>query len=195
MQIMIDNALFDYNTGCKVLKAKHRECPFPELADFWDEIIPMDFQQVAAIENLESRRVALLYLGIESIVEQAGCKMLASETVKKTTKWVSEDGSIIDHDFEDTYELWTVKRGDLLPRDSWQDSQHEHFIRMKDTSTDRQYLVWVDYNSVAGVNSKRIAADAYYTEECGPIACIAWTIQTTVAKGNIKSIIRQGCDF
>lgn len=193
MHVVIDNVTFDFNTGCKVLKSKHRECPFPEIVDFWDDITPLDFKQVAAIENLEARRVALLYLGIESILEQANATLVKSETLNKTTTWVSDDGSLVEHKFDDTYELWAVDRAELLGQEppSWQSTRDmAHFIRMKDTSTDRQYLIWVDMNSVASTNAR--SWGDVIDNSISPIAAIAWTIQTTVPSGQIKRIIRQG---
>jgi hypothetical protein len=196
MQIVIDNATFDFNTGCKVLKSKHRECPFPELNEFWDDIVPLEFKEVAAIENLESRRVALLYLDIQSVLEQADAKLVKSETLQKTTTWVADDGSLIEHKFDDTYELWQVSRETLTgQRSRWGGGpEMEHFIRMKDTSTDRKYLIWVNLQGVINTNMilHDVRQDNEISYDVSPIAAIAWTIQTTVPAGCIKRIIRQG---
>lgn len=195
MQIMIDNALFDYNTGCRVLKSKHRDCPFDELKEFWDSIEPLEFKEVAALTNMEARRVALLYLGIESILEQANAKILVADTIAKTTQWVAEDGSLVTHNFDDRYELWTVSNDVLLGS---RNTGWSYFVRMKDTSTDRQYLIWIDYQDVIRNSIPEFKAtwdtmnNGDYDSRVGPIACIAWTIQTNVPVGKIKSIIRQG---
>ena len=64
-----------------------------------------------------------------------------------------------------------------------------HYLKFKDTSTDREYLLWVDCGNIIrmkseGKNDGNIHVDA--------IDAIAWTIQTNLKKGDIEKIIRQG---
>ncbi len=75
-----------------------------------------------------------------------------------------------------------------------------HFVRFKDTSTDRKYMIWVDLRRVYETNKKKNGQYTWFNEdvkkEINAIQCIAWTIQTNVAEGNIKEILRQGdCVF
>ena len=56
MQIIINNMKFDYDLGCRLLKLKHQTCPFEQLADIWDDIVPLSFKEIAQLPNLEQRR-------------------------------------------------------------------------------------------------------------------------------------------
>ena len=108
-KIVINNVPFEYDNGCAVLKLKHKECPFPELSEVWDDIIPMTFKDIATkLTNLEQRRVAILYLGVERLQEQVEPKLVSKETIRKTTTWITADGDIETRTYDDTYELFKV---------------------------------------------------------------------------------------
>lgn len=187
-KIIINNVPFEYDNGCAVLKLKHDECPFPELADVWDDIIPMSFKDIATkLINLEQRRVAILHLGVERLQNEVEPILVSKETIRKTTTWVTADGNIETKTYDDTYELFKVEGAKLGVnlQESWRTTDDVHYIRCKDTSTDRVYFIWVDKNGVTRTNG-------WDEKSFNPISAIAWTFTTLVPIGQIQKIIRQG---
>ena len=188
MEIVINNVIFPFNDGCRVLKLKGGECPFDELKDFWDEIEPMTFVDIAKMSNLEQRRIAIGHLGIDEVVRQVNPIEVDRRAIFKKTSWIHERGEKEDVEFKDVSELFKVS-----PRTLIQETNHRetfsYFVKCKDTSTDREYLIWVDLPSVVQTNGKsRWNEDG----DASAIDSIAWTITTNVPKGNIEKIIRQG---
>lgn len=195
MKIVISNQTFDYNLGVRLLRAKHRECPdWIDLQDIWEEINPMTFKEVVkTFKNVEERRIAIGCIGIESITEEINPVLVKSETLKKQTTWVQPDGELVTKSFDDTYELYKVRREDLLEgtERTW-GLDDVYYLKFKDTSTDREYMLWIDRDSVARVNNKQHRISSDTRDNITPIDCVAWTIQTDVPEGEIKRIIRQG---
>lgn len=194
MKIVINNVEFPFDLGCRVLKLKYEdECPMEQLEDFWDKVVPATFGDIAQLPNLEQRRVGILNLGMETIIKEAKPTLLSSKTIKKTTTWVNEKGELVEHTFDDTYELFEVK-GEVFSQNmenNWRNMDDCHYIRCKDTSTDREYLIWVDLRSVYRTNELGSHWE-FDKSQINPIHCIAWTIQTDVPQGNIEKIVRQG---
>jgi hypothetical protein len=203
MKIIVNNVEFPFDLGCHILKLKHKEnCPMEQLQDFWDEIVPLSFKEIAQINNLEQRRVGILYLGIENIISDVKPKLLSKETLEKSTLWVDANGELTEHKFNDTYELYEVD-GSYFNGGSRNGRSMDncYYIRCNDTSTDREYLIWIDLRSVW--NSNTIAFDessifnnsdrwGFDKSKINAIHCIAWTIQTDVPIGSIEKIVRQG---
>jgi hypothetical protein len=190
MKIVVNNTEFDFDIGCRILKLKYDECPMEQLEEFWDKIEPLTFKEIAKIPNLEERRVAIFCLGLEKLTKEVNPTLISKETISKTTQWVDKKGETINHEFEDTYELFEVD-GSYFSEglESWRKMANSHYVRCKDTSTDREYLLWVDINSVKSTNGFN-----YFDNDFGvnSIMAIAWTIQTNVPVGNIEKIVRQG---
>ena len=202
MKIVIENHTFPYDTGCRLLKLKYENCPFPELNDIWNDIKPMSFTEIAELSNVEHRRIGVLCLGLERLAEEVKPKLLDRQVIKKTTMWVMPDGTMKEHKFDDVYELFEVD-GEYFNKgqvNSWEKAQNCHFVKCKDTSTDRHYFIWVDLQSVYSTNFQRDGYTSYSSggidddkkKKINAIHCIAWTIQTNIAYGNIKQIVRQG---
>ena len=195
MKIIISNQKFDYNLGVRLLRSKYRECPeWIDLKDIWDDIEPMTFKEVAKLfTNVEERRVAIGCIGITAIANEINPVLVKSQTLKKQTTWVQPDGELITKKFDDTYELYKVKREDLLEGTdrSW-GMEDVYFLKFKDTSTDREYMLWIDRDSVARVNNKQRHYSSDMRNEITPTQCIAWTIQTDIVEGGIEKIVRQG---
>lgn len=195
MKIVINNVEFPFDLGCGILKLKNGdECPMEELEDFWNDIVPLTFGDIAKLPNLEQRRIGILHLGLDRIVEQVKPTLLSSKTLSKTTTWVDANGRLVEHKFNDTYELYEVN-GDYFSegmKDSWRKMEDCHYIRCKDTSTDREYLIWVDLRSVYQTNDLGNGSWGFDKSKVNAIQCIAWTIQTDIPMGNIEKIIRQG---
>lgn len=193
MKIIIENVQFPYNEGCRLLKLKHNtECPFEQLEDIWNDIEPLTFKEIAQFENLEQRRVGIVCLGLDKLVKEVKPTLLNSKTLSKTTTWVNEGGEIVTKKFKDTYELYEVS-GEYFSKglkETWRRVENCYYVKCKDTSTDREYLIWVDLNSVYRTNNED--RWGFEKEKVNAIQCIAWTIQTDIDEGNIEKIIRQG---
>lgn len=199
MKIVIDNVEFPFNEGCKVLKLKHGEkVPFPQLEDFWGDVVGMTFSEIAqTFVNMEQRRVAIKYLGLENLVDQVRPKLLSKETIRKTTTWVNQEGELETFEFDDTYELYEVS-GERLSKgmdgSSWQRLGNVHYVKFKDTSTDREYLLWVNAYEVCRTNglTSWFSSSENYGLQINPIQAIAWSIQTNIEEQDIEQIVRQG---
>lgn len=170
------------------------ECPkWFNQPEIWDDIVPITFKEIASeISNIEQRRIAIGCLGLENLIKEIKPKIIGSQTLKKKTTFVKSDGKLETIKFEDTYKLFEVSAQSLGLQDRGEGNFH--YVQCKDTSTDREYLIWIDARSVYFTNNK----DGWfkYKEDFGskitPIQAIAWTIQTDVQEGKIDKIIRQG---
>lgn len=199
MKIIINNVSFGYNTGCRLLKLKYDECPDTiDLQDIWEDIVPMTFKEIATtLKNIEHRRVAIQCLGLERLTKEVEPVLIDKKSIKKTTAWVNQEGELVRNKFTDTYELYKVK-GEMINQgiegNRWEKLNDVHFVKCKDTSTDRDYFIWVDAQSVFQVNNDRkwLSSDEDYGAQINAIQAIAWTIQTNVSTENIEKIVRQG---
>lgn len=194
MKIVIENRKFEFDLGCRLLKTKHgNKCPFDKLEDFWDEIKPMTFLEIAQLANMEERRIGIFCLGIEKLVAEVNPILLDKQTISKTTTWVLPNGEIETKNYDDTYELFKVSADyfNVGFTNSWEKLDDSYFVKCKDTSTDRQYLIWVDLNRVLRTNNEH-TWNMNKEKDTNAIQAIAWTIQTNIKKGDIKEIIRQG---
>lgn len=192
-KIVIDNVEFDFDNGCRLLKLKNGdECPFPQLEDFWNDIEPLTFKEIAQFENLEKRRIGINHLGLERLIESVKPTLVDTKTIKKTTSWVNEKGEFETFDFDDTYELYKVSKDYFNEGlDGWSGMRNDvYYVRCKDTSTDREYLIWVNIANVLRTNGK--SSWGWNDEDLCAIESIAWTIQVDVKEGDIESILRQG---
>ena len=194
MKIVIENTKFSFDIGCKLLKLKHKDCPFEELSDIWDDIVPATFKEIAEMENLEHRRVGIVCLGIDRVVAEVKPKLIDRQTIEKVSNYINKDGVVVKEKFSDTYELYQVDGKNFgKTKNDWQRMDDCYFVKFKDTSTDRNYMIWIDPRSVYSSNNKGWYQDI---KDINAIQCIAWTIQTNVSEGNIKEILRQGdCVF
>lgn len=200
-KLIIENTEFDFITGCKLLKLKYQSCPFKEFDSFWDDIPELTFKDIATMDNLEHRRIAMLCMGIDRLIKEVNPQMISKEVVKKKTTWVDDKGNLVTKKYNDTYELYEVQ-GKVFSKgikETWRrDADNCYYIKMKDTSTDREYLIWVDVDGVYETNNPnerhyKSSSDLPITaRKINPIQAIAWTIQTNVPKDNIEQIVRQG---
>ena len=193
-EIVVDNLRFPFDTGVRLLKLKYgNDCIFGELEDFWDDIVPLTFKEIAKFENLEKRRVGINALGLERLIQSVKPTLVDSKTIKKTTMWVDTNGELVEHEYNDTYELYKVSKDYFNEGlDKFQSMREDvYYVKCKDTSTDREYLIWVDINQVLVNNGKDRWADVK-DKDCCAIEAISWTIQVDVEKGGIEKIVRQG---
>jgi hypothetical protein len=198
-KLVLDNVAFDFDLGCKVARLKYKECPpqFKSLESFWNDIVPATFSDIAQLPNLEQRRIGIKALGLERLISEVKPKLLNSTTIKKSNSWVNENGELESFEFEDTYELYEVK-GEVFSQglDRYQQMNDCHYIKCKDTSTDREYLIWVDLRSVYETNKEAFGSGWYNPQEHNKKItadmAIAWTITVNVEKGDILEIHRQG---
>ena len=193
-KIIVNSTEFDFDIGCRILKLKYKDCPMEELEDFWGDIQPLTFKEIAKFTNLEERRVAIFCLGLERIAKEVNPKLISKQTLSKTTQWVVKDDELVTHNFEDSYELFEVD-GSYFSEGlgKYQKMANSYFVKCKDTSTDREYLLWVDVNSVYRANFPNTwLSSSEQVKMVNSIMAIAWTIQTNVPLGNIEKIVRQG---
>jgi len=193
MKIIIENNVIPYDLGCKLLKLKGGDSPFEELSDIWNDIIPLTFSEIAQIENIEHRRIAINYFGIDKLIKEVEPKLISKKTLKKKSTWTNSAGKTETINFSDTYELYEVSGDKLFTGiyNRWsRTTENVYYVKCKDTSTDREYLIWVDIRSVMETNGKSTWDTKI--EDVSPIECVAWTITTNVAEGNIEKIVRQG---
>ena len=191
MQIIINNQKFPYDMGCRLLKLKHEDCPMEQLEDIWNDIVPFTFKEIAKLPNLEQRRVGILCLGLERLASEVQPKLLSKKTLKKSTTWVDVNGNLVTTKFNDTYEFYEVS-GEYFNEglEGWGKMENAYFVKLKDTSTDRTYFIWVEPKSVYSTNNEN--RWEFLIGKVNAIQCIAWTIQTNVPQGSIEKIIRQG---
>lgn len=192
MNLVIDNLKFEFNLGCKILKCSGGDCPINGLEDIWEDIVPINFKEIAEIENTELRRIAFKRFGLERLISEVNPTLVDSQTISKTTTWINENGIEETINFADRYELYKVDGHILFPNNkSWR-NEDVYYIKCKDTSTDREYLIWVNVNDVYRANNVGKGWISSSDVDLNAINCIAWTIQTNVPIGNIETIIRQG---
>ena len=99
-KIIIDNVEFDFDNGCRLLKLKNGDdCPFPQLEDFWGDVEPLTFKEIAQFENLEKRRIGINHLCLERLIESVKPTLVDTKTLKKTTSWVNENGEFVKPDY------------------------------------------------------------------------------------------------
>jgi DNA-binding transcriptional ArsR family regulator len=184
MKIIVNNVEFPFNEGCKLLKLKHglsSGCPFKEIEEFWNDIEPLTFKEIITVfKNVEQRRIGLLYLGLENLSKEIKSTLVSSETISKETTWTNKVGIVETVPFDDKYELYSVSGEELLGDPS---STIFHYVKFKDTSTLREYLLWIDYYHIYRLKDY---------QDVTAIDAIAWTIQTNLKEGGIEKIIRQG---
>lgn len=197
MKIIINNVEFPFNEGCRLLKLKYDKCPMKEIEDFWKDIVPMNFKDIAvSFTNTEQRRVGILCLGLEKLVSEVNPRLIKSETIKKETTWVDENGVLQNHKFNDIYELYEVDGSIWNENKRGWNIRNVHYVKCKDTSTDREYFLWVNAQDVYSANDTResrwYSSNENYGNLITPIQSIAWTIQTDIKEGGIEKIIRQG---
>lgn len=191
MNLIIENLKFEFELGCKVLKCSGGDCPINGLEDKWDSIVPITFKEIAEIENTELRRIAFKRFGLERLINEVNPLLVNSQTINKTTTWINENGIEETINFADTYELYKVSGDILFPNQRW-GNEDVYYVKCKDTSTDREYLIWVNPNGVFRANNSGIGWFSSSDIDLNVINSIAWTIQTNVPIGKIETIVRQG---
>jgi hypothetical protein len=196
-KLVLNNVAFDYDLGCKIARLKYGDvCPevLSPLADFWNDIVPATFSDIAQLENLEQRRIGIGALGLDRLISEVNPILLDSRTLNKSTTWVNENGELHTFDYDDTYELYQVK-GEVFSQglSNFQKMEDSFYVKCKDTSTDREYLIWIEPQSVFNTNRDNTWYQRGVSfKELNAIECVAWTITTNVPKGKIEKILRQG---
>jgi hypothetical protein len=190
---VINSEKFEVETGKKLLKLKYEQCPFDELNDEWNDITPLTFQEILKdLRNVEQRRIAINILGTERLMKEIEPQLVDRQVVTKTTRWVVDEDTNerVERTYEDVYELYRVplEALGLENNGNWVRNGFLYYVKCKDTSTDREYMLWVDESDVRRAND-----DLHWRDgQIDALHAIAWTIQTTYHKGDILSIVRQG---
>ena len=209
-RVVINGRYFSGATGLRLLKLRHDTCPFPEWQEAWDNVEPLRFKDIArSLKDMDRRRMAIASLGIDRLIADIDSTLVKEETIAKVTNWVDTDGNIRTYQFSDTYSIhrvkWATLFGDMEnPREGMivpfeQRSHNFYFVKFKDTSTQRDHIIWVDLREVHWTNHPEISRDEIRTmsqfrmeKMSSPIDAIAWTFMTRLSKGSIEAIIRQG---
>jgi hypothetical protein len=208
--VFINGMNFNGETGMRLLKLQHTTCPYPEWQEAWDSVEPLRFRDITRLfKDHDRRRMAIRSLGIDRLIPDIETTLVKAETMEKITSWVDTDGNTHTRHFTGTYSLHRV-RWDTLFSDAGDtriDKTRPHhpcssdlyFVKFRDTTTDREYINWVNLRDVHFTNHPDITRDmvsalsqARIEKMSSPINAIAWTIETTLAKGSIEAIIRQG---
>jgi hypothetical protein len=209
-RVIIKGQSFPGETGLRILKLREDSCPFPEWEEAWKALTPLNFREITErIKDIDRRRTAISFLGIERLMTQIESKMIREETLEKLTTWVDTNGQLREHKYADTYSLhrvrWTTLFGDLtddtnrLFHSIWDKPRNHHFVKCKCASSGKEYILWVDLRQVYVTNHPEVTRKE--VENIGhwrierlvdPIEAIAWTFETRLAKGSIEAIIRQG---
>jgi hypothetical protein len=207
MNIYISGVRFPTDIGKRLLKTKYGECRFPALSQEWDDIQPIGFLEIAReIKDIDRRRIAIGCLGVEGILKDVEPVLVASETIRKSTVWVDPGGGLIERAYDDTYHLYKVRWADLYYREddvlpSEEARVDRYFVKFKDTSTQKDYLIWIDMESILRESIREMMKNRERQVEypvsrarkgLNPIQAIAWTIRTDLPKGGIEAIVRQG---
>lgn len=184
MKIIIDNREFEKEIGLKLLKLKYKECPFDEIKDIWNDIPEITFEEIGQLQNLEQRRIAFFYFGSERLISSVNPELIDRKEINKQTEWITKEGKREIHDYLSVYELYKIdpnyfKTNRITPADNF------YFLKVKDTSTDREYIIWIDKFSVVRTNT-------IVNDEISVLDAVAWTIRTVVPEGKIEKIVRQG---
>lgn len=191
MEIIIDNVPFAFDMGAKVCKVGNIEIDGLDLTN----VEPITFEEISMLRNIEQRRIAIKHFGTEKLIADINPELVSSETISKSTTYVDDKGVSTTINFQDTYELYKVSAEKLFGKQG-SHLRDEYYVKCKDTSTDREYIIWVDVESVARTNNISVWGLRDGTTKIDAIQAIAWTIQTDVKEGNIRQIIRQGdCVF
>lgn len=210
VRVVINGFSFPGETGLRILKLRNETCPFPEWQEAWEVLASLTFREITErIKDIERRRIAISFLGMERMMAQVESKKISEETIEKLTTWVDTNGQLEEHRYSDTYSLhrvsWKTLYGNLsgetlrrLNQNQLQ-TMNQHFVKCNCTSTGNDYLIWVDLRQVYQTNHpeedheklQRISLRRI-EKMVDPIEAIAWTFETQLAKGSIEAIIRQG---
>lgn len=208
LKMAVDRYKFEGELGLKVIKAKHKtieklmaETDLSEAAaevvkEAWDKVGDITVAEALGITNLEARRICFKYIGIENVFKELQPQLVDKQTIKKSTK-VNAQGDL--ETFDDTYELYKVSGERLIqggetssgftrttPRDFY-------ILRCKCTTTDREYLIYVqDIWTAAGRGMGRLSDTGAKGRKEDAIEAVAWTIQVDVDTKFIEKIVRQG---
>lgn len=202
-KLVVDRYKFDYDLGMKIARAKYREFArfkdgmyISEAAEEmvkkdWNDVSDITVTEALGLRNLEARRIAFRYIGVENVFKALEPELVDEQVVEKATK-VNEKGEL--ESFNDKYQLYKVK-GEVLLKDSENANisnrtvRDFYILRCFCTSTQREYLIYIQDIWTADrwgrtSSNKDRKPDA--------IEAVAWTIQVDVATKDIDYIIRQG---
>ena len=195
MKVIIENTEFPYDEGVRILKLKYEECPVESIRDIWSDIKPLSFKEIAAIKNIEERRIAFTALGIDRLVKEINPVLIDEQVIEKTSVYIDKDNQLVERKFCDKYQLFRVDAkyftNDSDPKDGWRKATDAYYVKCKDTSTDRNYHIWIEPRGVYEANHKTSLSRSGVLPITA-IQAIAWTMTTNIAEGGIESIIRQG---
>lgn len=210
---------FQYNGDIKKLPNEmFKSVSKEEFVMWFNKIKDMTLKDYLDIPNIEERRILLSeYLNTEKGKQEIinASTLISTETLNKKTWWYDKNAEK-EVEYQDVYSLYLVELNKLFIGDNpsirnIKDS-FGYLLMFKDTSTSRQYMLWVDIEDILSINCKDKIVEQYnkifenissveeakkqliefLPKHIGAVDAIAWTITTTVPKDKIRKIIRQG---
>lgn len=125
----------------------------------WNETTVMTAKEALNYDNMEQRMVALRYVGAEAMIKELGAELLDEQTICKKQEELVYLGegkpSPVDRnpknfethtkEYNDTYKLYRIKSDKIIKESSRNsiDAEYIYICGMKDTSTDREYYIFV----------------------------------------------------
>jgi hypothetical protein len=193
-RVIINNQDFDLSTGMRLLKTKYgtyesfirinsEDAHDDFLQESWDSIEEMTFAEIAGMDNIEKRRVGFTCYGLERLIKDVNPKLIDRQVIKKQNKWLLPETLLEEtKEIDDVYELYEIdaKHFGSLSGNRRQ-PENQFFVKCWCTSTNREYVIWVNKNNVEELNNSFDAVSA-----------IAWTFTTNIKPEDIQYIIRQG---
>lgn len=157
----------------------------------WNSAIKkkLTFKEICSFSNVEQRRVLFELTNWEPLFQCKSIKLVDEATVKKRTFWINKNGELETISYYDKYCLYKVPSKVLMNSVNLSNAQkmrmdiytssnpYEYFVKMKDTSTNRNYVIFVSKE----VGQKEDAIEA-----------IASTIEVPFKEGQLKGLYRQG---
>lgn len=130
---------------------------------------PFTVKEALDIQNAEQRMIALKGFTPEEVAQEGGFQLLGEETLtKKQLRWtIDEEGNMTEAEVEFT-DTYTLYKGEF---DTRAGKSVFGVVKCKDTSTDREYWLYVD------ITTKRDSNNASIDWIKDPIEAIASTIK------------------
>lgn len=163
-----------------------------EITETWNRVKPMTAKEaLTRYPNMEQRMIALRYIGAEGMIKELNAELLDEKTItKKQEETVFLGEGQPDHkkhkdaslwtkrikEYDDTYKLYRIHTDEINSEDSGRaniEFEYIYICGMKDTSTDREYYIFVDPEVVE--------------EEKDAIKAIASTLRVVDEEGNLSS--------
>lgn len=154
---------------------------FDVVREVWDETPAITVTQAFGTKNIEHRRLIFNVIGPENLMATLKPELLDTKTIVRENLVYNNDGDCATEVLTDTYELYKIDEDRLFAdttetRRFSRQNNNCYAVKCKDSSTDREY--WIYVTDEAAKNNDALEA-------------IAWTYQLHTPVYT-NSIYRQG---